>query len=253
MRAENSFIPVYGIGDTIEQKLWRAGVTTWNEFDDSVLGPKRTDRVREFIDEAKAELAAENAGFFNEAFPAGTHWRLYENFQRDACFVDIETTGLSKYQDRVTVVTLHHGDETTTLVRGMNLTPSRLREELADVKLLVTFNGKQFDIPFLAQEFNIEPSIPHIDLRFLCRNLGLGSQLESVESELGIPRSHTDVNGRDAIRLWYEYERDNTVDSLNKLVAYNREDTVNLKSILDVVSDQLHDEVFLSACEDQDK
>lgn len=244
MRAENSFIPVYGIGDTIEKKLWRAGVTTWDEFNDSVLGPKRTERVRNFIEDAQRELAAENAVFFNETFPAGTHWRLYENFREDSCFIDIETTGLSKYQDRVTVVTLHHSGETNTLVRGMNLTRERLREELSDVKLLVTFNGKQFDIPFLAQDFGIEPAIPHVDLRFLCRNLGLGSQLETVESELGVPRSHTNVDGRDAIRMWYEYERDNNVDSLNKLVAYNREDTVNLESILDVVSNQLHNEVF---------
>ena len=42
VRIENSFIPVEGVGETTERRLWEAGVTTWDEFEGDVVG----DRVK---------------------------------------------------------------------------------------------------------------------------------------------------------------------------------------------------------------
>jgi uncharacterized protein YprB with RNaseH-like and TPR domain len=92
---ENSFIPVRGVGEKTEQKLWQAGVTTWDEFDGSVVGPTRADRIEDFISTSRDHLDEENAHYFGEVFPEESHWRLYENFREKTCFLDIETTGLN--------------------------------------------------------------------------------------------------------------------------------------------------------------
>jgi hypothetical protein len=36
------------------------------------------------------------------------------------------------------------------------------------------------------------------------------------------------MSGKDAVALWYTYERDGDEEALQKLLAYNREDVENL-------------------------
>ncbi|MFW6153325.1 MAG: ribonuclease H-like domain-containing protein, partial [Halobacteriota archaeon] len=149
MRIENSFIPVEGVGELTERRLWEAGITHWGAFYPDAVGPTTAERIESFIEEAERRLDAGDAHFFGRRFPSRSRWRLYENFREETCFLDIETTGLSPARDAVTVVSIHRGGETATLVRGDDLTVDRLRDELSTASLLVTFNGAQFDVPFL--------------------------------------------------------------------------------------------------------
>ncbi|MFB6232908.1 MAG: ribonuclease H-like domain-containing protein, partial [Haloarculaceae archaeon] len=243
MRAENSFIPVRGVGEKTERKLWERGVRTWEDFDGTVPGPAPADRVERFIATARDRLSDGDAAYFREAFPTGCQWRLYENFREDACFLDIETTGLDQRRHDVTVVSCHRDGETTTLVRGRDLTPDRLASQLADASLLVTFNGKQFDVPFLVESFGLDVDLPHVDLRYPCRRLDLTGGLKPIERQVGIDRDRPDLSGRDAVRLWHEYERGDD-GALETLVSYNRDDTANLRQLLDIVTERLHRRVF---------
>ena len=243
MRIENSFIPVRGVGETTERKLWGAGVTHWDEFDGTVVGETTADRIEAFIDTARDRLAADDARYFDEQFPSGERWRLYENFRERACFFDIETTGLDHHSDRVTTVSVHQGGETTTLVRGDDLTADALRGAFADADLLVTFNGARFDVPFLETSFDLSLDHPHLDLMYTCRKLGLGGGLKQVEADIGIERDRPDISGEDAVRLWREHERGKD-GALETLVSYNREDAVNLQALAETVVDRLHGEVF---------
>jgi len=243
MRVENSFIPVRGVGEQTERKLWRRGVHTWDDFDGSVPGPAAADDVYEFITTAQTRLDDGDTRFFADAFPSGSHWRLYENFRADTCFLDIETTGLSEYRDDVTVVSCHRGGETKTFVRGRDLHAERLRRELDDAGLLVTFNGKRFDVPFLEESFDVRVDLPHIDLMYPCRRLDLTGGLKEIEQTVGIDRDRPDLSGRDAVRLWREYERGDE-GALETLVSYNRDDTANMERLLDIVTERLHQRVF---------
>ena len=243
MRVENSFIPVRGVGETTERKLWRRGVTTWDDFDGTVPGPASADDVHEFITTAQDHLDDGDARFFADAFPSGSHWRLYENFREETCFLDIETTGLSEYRDDVTVVSCHRGGETKTFVRGRDLHADRLQRELGDASLLVTFNGKRFDVPFLEESFDLTVDLPHVDLMYPCRRLDLTGGLKEIEKTVGIDRDRPDLSGRDAVRLWHEYERGDE-GALETLVSYNRDDTANMERLLDTVTQRLHDRVF---------
>lgn len=243
MRIENSFIPVRGVGERTERGLWERGVTHWDEFDGTGVGPTTADRIESFIATAAPRLDDDDASFFDEAFPSGEQWRLYENFRDGACFFDIETTGLDHGRDDVTTVSFHQGGETTTLVQGRDLTADALREQFRRADLLVTFNGKRFDVPFLEASFDLTLDAPHLDLMYTCRQLDLSGGLKQVERDVGIERDRPDISGRDAVRLWREYERGDP-DALDTLVSYNREDAVNLQSLADTVTDRLHDEVF---------
>jgi len=245
MRIENSFIPVDGVGERTERTLWESGVTRWDAFDESVVGERRGERIREFIDTATDRLDDGDAAFFRRAFPDGAHWRCYENFREETCFLDIETTGLDQHRDDVTVVGLHSPGETETLVAGRDLTADHLQRRLDDAKLLVTFNGKRFDVPFLETAFDVSVDVPHVDLMYPCRRLDLTGGLKTIESEVGIDRDRSDLSGRDAVRLWREYER-GADGALETLVSYNRDDTENLRTLADLVTDRLDSDVFVS-------
>jgi len=62
-----------------------------------------------------------------------------------------------------------------------------------------------------------------------CKRIGLSGGLKPIEKEIGIERDRPDLSGRDAVRLWREYERGDD-DARDTLVSYNREDTKNLRT-----------------------
>jgi uncharacterized protein YprB with RNaseH-like and TPR domain len=239
VRIENSFIPVDGVGETTERRLWERGVTHWDAFEPSAVGDVTADRIESFIATAGERLDDGDAAYFREQFPSGEQWRVYENFRPDTCFLDIETTGLSQHRDDVTVVSLHRGGETTTLVKGRDLTTDRLQSELSAAQTLVTFNGKRFDVPFLETAFDVDVRVPHVDLMYPCRRLDLTGGLKTIERSVGIDRDRPDLSGEDAVRLWHEYDRGGDEAALETLVSYNRDDTENLKSLMELVTNRL--------------
>ncbi|GAB3693101.1 ribonuclease H-like domain-containing protein [Halorubrum pallidum] len=248
MRIENSFIPVEGVGETTERRLWRSGVTTWETFDPGVgvrgLGATTADRIESFIAEALTRLDDGDAAYFDRAFPSGERWRLYEDFRSETCFFDIETTGLDEHRDRVTTVSFHRDGETTTLVAGEDLTAEAVAAQFRDASLLATFNGARFDVPFLETALDVQVDTPHLDLMYPAKRIGLSGGLKPIEKQLGIERDRPDISGRDAVRLWREYERGDD-EALDTLVSYNREDAENLRALADVVCESLHETVFV--------
>jgi uncharacterized protein YprB with RNaseH-like and TPR domain len=245
VHVENTFLGAEGVGQTIERRLWEQGVTRWDSFtaDCDGIGQTRARQIESFIEDGKRALSRENPDYFDRRFPSSERWRLYETFQDQACFFDIETTGLDKQRDVVTTVTLHQDGDTQTLVRGDDLTAENLAAAFENAGVLVTFNGARFDVPFLEASFDVSLDHPHIDLLPTCRKLGLSGGLGDIEKQLGIGRELPDVDGREAVRLWHEHERG--VDgALDRLIAYNREDTTNMVPLLETVVKRLDADVF---------
>lgn len=244
MRVENSFVGAEGIGETIERRLWTQGITHWERFDHDCegVGPTRAERIESFIQGGREAIADDNVSYFDQAFPTGSRWRLYETFPDQACFFDIETTGLDKRSSVVTTVSLHQDGQTETLVRGDDLTRDDLAGAFEDAGLLVTFNGARFDIPFLEYNFDIDLDMPHLDLMPTCRKVGLSGGLSEIEHDLGIGRALPDVDGREAVRLWHEHER-GTDGAIERLIEYNQEDTENMVPVLEQVVEKLDREV----------
>jgi len=245
VHVENSFLGAKGVGQDNRATPLEQGITRWDSFapDCRGIGETRARRIESFIDEGRRALSRDDPAYFDQRFPDSEAWRLYETFRDQACFFDIETTGLDQYRDVVTTVTLHQDGSTETLVRGDDLTDETLAAAFEDAGILVTFNGARFDVPFLETSFDVSLDQPHIDLMPTCRTVGLSGGLSAVEGALGIDRELPDVDGSEAVRLWHEHQRG--VDgALDKLVAYNREDTVNMVPVLERVVDRLDDELF---------
>ena len=243
MRIENSYIPVQGVGEQTERSLWEAGATHWVDFERDLVGEVTGERIESFIETAEPRLEQSDATFFADRFPSNERWRLYENFREDTLFLDIETTGLDHQRNSVTTVSVHQDGDTRTLVQGRDLSASSLNQIFDEAKVLATFNGVQFDVPFLEAEFGIDIDLPHLDLMYIGRRLGLTGGLKTIEREIGIERDKPDITGREAIRLWREYERGDKA-ALQTLIEYNREDTVNLERLLSTMTDRLHEQII---------
>ena len=153
-------------------------------------------------------LACRDAAFFKPHLPAKEAWRLYSEFTDHALFLDIETTGLSGDHDDVTVIGALGNGELALFIKGINL--EDFPAYIARFPLLVSFNGSQFDVPFLRAHFpQARLDQAHIDLRFVLASLGYKGGLKAVESRLGLHRDATiqGVDGFEAVRLWHRYRR----------------------------------------------
>jgi len=149
-------------------------------------------------------------------------------------YLDIETTGLSFSNDEITVVGIYlcNGENTGVIqLVGMDANKANILEALRGVSIIYTYNGKRFDLPFIHSRLgiNLAEIFEHRDLMFDCWRNNLYGGFKGVEKQLGIERHLTEVNGFEAVRLWWRYLDYFDEDALNTLLAYNREDVVNLK------------------------
>ena len=151
-------------------------------------------------------------------------------------YLDIETTGLSKHRNQITVVGIYDGTNVTQLVNGIDLNLENLENIISKAKTIVTFNGQRFDMPFILHHY---PSVDissadHRDLMYLGWSLGIKGGLKSIERQFGISRDSGISDGLEAVRLWHSYKRGND-DALDKLLQYNQEDIVNLETVENIM------------------
>jgi uncharacterized protein len=155
-------------------------------------------------------------------------------------YIDIETTGLSFGGSEITVVGIYlwreDGDDFVQLV-GHDIRAEAIMEALNGVDVIYTYNGSRFDLPFIQSQCGIDLTclFHHRDLMFDCWRKNLKGGLKKVEKQLGINRDVTDVDGLEAVRLWWKYVDSFDLEALDKLCAYNKEDVVNLKTLRDML------------------
>jgi uncharacterized protein len=239
----STFQHLRGVGPWTEAALWRAGVADWEALlaRPRLEGVSRERKLRWEAELRAGEEALERraAGYFAERLPLAEHWRLYPEFKPETAFLDIETTSLSPYDGIVTVVAVHGGGRTRSFIAGETL--EELPSYLQRFRVLATFNGIFFDVPFLEVAFpQWRAPVAHIDLRFVLRRLGYSGGLKRIEQQLGLgDRTGVEgIRGLDAVRLWQEFRR-GKAESLERLVEYNRADTVNLEPLLDFAVGEL--------------
>jgi uncharacterized protein YprB with RNaseH-like and TPR domain len=149
-------------------------------------------------------------------------------------YLDIETTGLSADCCEISVIGIYvvgdAGERFIHLV-GEDITSNNLMAALQGVKVIHTFNGSRFDLPFIKTRLGIDLAqiYQHCDLMYDCWQKKLFGGLKNVERCLCIPRRLAEVNGYEAVRLWWRYINDYDREALDTLLEYNREDVVNLK------------------------
>ena len=231
---QSTFCHIPSISRAFEYKLWEAGIQHWDHASgipaDWTSVAKRKV-LTEYAVRSKLELQNLNANFFADNLPSNEHWRLFPEFRNHIAYLDIETTGLSPSWDEITTIALYDGKDIRWYVNGDNL--KQFKNDIKDYKLLVTYNGKCFDVPFLRTYFKINLDVAHIDLRYVLKGLGYAGGLKGCERKLGIDRGELkDVDGFFAVLLWKEYRTKGNTKALETLLAYNIEDVINLEQLL---------------------
>jgi len=166
---------------------------------------------------------------------------------RSVIFLDTETTGLSGGAGTVAFLVgvgrwsgsgfiveqylMRDYNEERAMLLG-------LRESLADAQVLVTFNGKAFDIPLLQSRFVLArqrwplAGAAHLDLLHPARRiwkLRLGScSLANLESQiLGIEREN-DIPGHLIPQVYFQYVRTHSAHGIGNILSHNRQDIETL-------------------------
>lgn len=243
----SSFIFAKGMTEELERALWSHGLTSWElvrrhpEEAAVVLGNARATRLLEAVTVASQAHLARDLAWFRANWPPAHLWRLWQGFcpgERIA-LVDIETTGLTPGYDSITVIGLADERQARVYVAGrpqpgdepLEAFPAAVR----GYDLLVTFNGINFDVPFIERHFrdtSFRFEQPHLDLLLLARSLGLGGGLKDMEKQLGIQRAQEiqGLKGLEAIELWGQWRKHNDAAAYKRLTTYCKADCANLRA-----------------------
>jgi len=156
-------------------------------------------------------------------------------------YLDIETTGLSRFEDDITVAGIYlcngQDDKLVQLV-GRDITVDSLTSALQGVNTIYTYNGSRFDVPFIHTRLGLDLRLMHHhhDLMYDCWRHNLKGGFKAVEYQLSIPRKLRGIEGFMAVVLWWRYYKRGDRNALKLLLQYNEEDVVNLK----VLKEKLH-------------
>ena len=176
----------------------------------------------------------------------------------DFVFIDAETTGLSAASGTVAFLvgvavvddnrfTVHqfflpdYPDEAAML--------DAIAEIVEDRKIVVSFNGKSFDLPLLETRYRMQKMATpfsgmfHIDLLHVCRRFWKGrfddTTLQTLERELLNAYRHNDTPGFMIPQLYFDYLRHGQSAPLEGVLLHNRLDIVTLLYLLDAVHQYL--------------
>lgn len=227
---DRTFIHCPGIGPKTDRRLKSLGFQCWQDCLDRhtelPMSGSLRQRFLEMIRDSLEALKQEDLTFLSTHLPPREHWRILGRYFADATFFDIETTGLSSYDSIVTVITAYYRGELFTFVHEENL--GDFLELVDQSKLLVTFNGNSFDIPFLESSFNIpEIGCPYVDLRWICYHQGYTGGLKSIEREMYInrPDDVRNVDGYEAVILFDRWQNGDAAAG-RKLIRYCESDVL---------------------------
>lgn len=151
-------------------------------------------------------------------------------------YIDIETTDLDPASGELTVVGIcleQDGQERVVQLYEDTLTKDNLLVALEGTDILYSYNGAEFDLPFIAAKLGVDlaSAFSHCDLMQECWRRNLWGGLKKVEVQLGISRETTGINGAQAVALWNDYRLNGNPDALRTLLLYNAEDVKNLAEI----------------------
>ncbi len=177
---------------------------------------------------------------------------------RGALYLDTETTGLGPGAGTVAfLIGLAFWDDDSGLVSEQLLVRqlgeegpvlARVAERLAQCSMLVTFNGKSFDMPVLRTRFVMNRAAvprdpPHLDLVHVARRLhkarGFGTRLVQVEREvLGFVREN-DVPSGEVSACYLHFLRTGDTRALLGVIDHNMWDVVSMAAMVGLYGEPL--------------
>lgn len=263
-----SFIFAKSMTEELERALWSKGLTSWELLRKhpgeaaEVMGQSRSQKLIEAVMQAEQALARKDTAWFKNHWPERELWRLWHGYSdlTRIALVDIETTGLTPGYDQITVIGLADGNAAKVFVAGRPMAGDDVLEKFRDViksyDLVVTFNGANFDIPFIEKQFrdvNFKFEQPHLDLLWPARSMGLNGGLKDMEKQIGITRpiDIKEMRGLEAIQLWGAWKNGDQA-AYHRLTTYCKADCINLKEFADHVYEKKWEKTYTQYAKDVD-
>lgn len=180
---------------------------------------------------------------------------LYTKGARIAVF-DIETTGLSPGRDKLMLSgILQIGQGEATVIQYFSDQagdePALIQatvDTLSDCDLILTYNGRSFDLPFLkarAKRYHIDTGVLNMADLDLFQVVSHYSDLKSVlgsltqktlEGYLGIaPVREDTISGKENIALYREYMTSHDNHLERKILLHNHDDIIQLARLLPIL------------------
>lgn len=251
-----TFLHLPGVGRVTEGRFWQAGFDSWDAMWNALRAGKpprellRRIQQKELfplhegepsdakalawidcLDQSRLALRDKQYQYFLDLLRPADHWRLLGSVLHEALYLDIETTGLSSELHYVTVVGALYGAEFYQWVWPEPL--EELAELIRSAPLIVTFNGRRFDVPFLQEK---TPAVPppraHVDLLYIARGAGFKGTQKQVEEALGLFRDEDlrGLDGAEAVASWCSALYGDR-SSYQQLLRYNRADVEMMPAI----------------------
>ena len=180
---------------------------------------------------------------------------------KSSCFLDIETTGLSRARNLIYLIgVLYYDSKFKSWVLKQYFTNSMEKEvdllqifikDISSFETIITYNGDNFDIPFINHRLkhnNIDGFVnadKSLDLYTIIRKnrhyLNLENlKLKTIEESLGFYRED-EYSGFDCIGFYYEYIKTYNLELKKNILKHNYDDLIymlDVIKILDVIDDK---------------
>ena len=232
----NTFCHIPGIGQKAEDKLWDCGADSWSNLlncshEELSVPCAKLQVLRNYIEDSVLQVENNNPKYFEKLLASREIWRIFPEFRCSTAYIDIETTGLDNYSDYITTIALYDGKIIKHYVSGINL--DEFEEDIEKYSVIISYNGKTFDVPWIEKYFQTKINHAQIDLRYVLKSLGYSGGLKKIEKKLGVNRDGLeDIDGYFAVMLWKEYCENGSKEALETLLAYNIADAVNLERLM---------------------
>lgn len=218
------FVHCAGVGPKTDAKLKQNRFINWqavlDQPDSLPISGNRKQSLISGIKQSSEALLNQDLEYLISRFPGYEHWRFLAKYFEECTFFDIETTGLSCYEDEISVISAFHQQKMHTFVYQENL--DDFLDLVDQSTLLVAFNGNSFDIPFIESYFNI-PDIgcPYVDLRWIAYHCGFSGGLKHIEKQFDLvrPIGFENVDGFEAVRLFNHWQKGSET-AKTKLINY---------------------------------
>ena len=166
---------------------------------------------------------------------------------------DIETTGLSKYKNKIILIGCGFISDGYLNIRQFfaeneneeGEVLKRFYEDTAEFDRLITYNGDRFDIPFINERTSAHSldvasdSFSSLDIYKNIKPykllLGLPSlKQKNIENFLGIERDD-EIDGGESVKLYKTYEKSHDPDLEDTILLHNHDDVKGLLDILPIL------------------